>query len=435
MVPGYSKENSAGKPSVRVVVIGSGLQGVASAYFLAHHGCEVAVLERAGAVAQGTSHANAGMLTPSMADPWNAPGILRHLVGWLGREDAPFLLRPSALPAMIGWGLAFLANARPARHRANMERNLRLASYSLVVLRELRASLGLQYDQRSVGTLKVFREARAFDAAVARSTVLSSLGLDVKPLSPDSVVLVEPALAPVRDRLVGGIYCPQDESGDARAFTEALAARAREAGAQFRFGEEVTGFVAAGGRINAAITGSGRHAADAFVLAAGCWSPGLLRTLGVPLRVRPVKGYSITVPTAGWSGAPSMPVIDDALHAAATPLGTRLRVAGTAEIAGYDTTLTPARIENLFALLLGLFPDYAPRLDRASAQPWAGLRPVSADGVPLIGRTCYDNLFLNAGHGHLGWTLAAGSARLLADLLLGRKPEIDPHPYDARRRP
>lgn len=420
---------------MRVVVVGSGLQGVASAYFLAAEGCEVTVLEREAAVAQGTSHANAGMLTPSMADPWNAPGILRHLLGWLGREDAPFLLRPAALPSMAGWGLAFLRNARPARYRANMERNLRLASYSLVVLRELRARLALQYAQRTAGTIKVFRDARAFDAAVARSDVLARLGLDVRPLSPDGAVQVEPALAPVRERLVGGIYCPTDESGDARAFTEALAAHAQQAGARFRFGEAVRGFAPAGGRIGAALTASGRHVADAFVLAAGCWSPQLLAPLGVALRVRPVKGYSITVPTAGWAGAPSMPVIDDALHTAATPLGDRLRVAGTAEIAGYDRSLTPARIDNLFGLLLGLFPDYAPRLDRARAQPWAGLRPVSADGVPLIGRTRYDNLFLNAGHGHLGWTLAAGSARLLADLLLGRAPELDPRPYDACRRP
>lgn len=420
---------------MRVVVVGAGLQGVASAYFLARHGCEVTVLERAAAVAQGTSHANAGMLTPSMADPWNAPGILGHLLGWLGREDAPFLLRPTALPSMVGWGLAFLRNARPARYRDNMERNLRLASYSLVVLRELRASLGLRYDQRTAGTIKVFRDERAFDEAVARNTVLARLGLDVRPLSPASVVQVEPSLAPVRERLVGGIYCPSDESGDARAFTEALAAQAQAAGARFRFGEEVRGFARAGERIEAVVTAGGRHAADACVVAAGCWSAPLLAPLGLALRVRPVKGYSITVPTTGWAGAPGMPVIDDALHTAATPLGDRLRVAGTAEIAGYDQALTPARIENLFGLLLTLFPGYAPRLDRASAQPWAGLRPVSADGVPLVGRTRYANLFLNAGHGHLGWTLACGSARLLADLVLGRTPDIDPRPYDARRRP
>jgi D-amino-acid dehydrogenase len=418
---------------VRVVVIGSGLQGVATAWFLAHQGCAVTVLERESAAAQGTSYANAGMLTPSMADPWNAPGIVRHLIGWLGQEDAPFLLRPAMLPSMVGWGLAFLANSRPARYRENMGRNLRLARYSLEVLRELRAELGLHYDERTAGTIKIFRESRAFEAAVRRNAVLAELGLDVRTLTPAEVVRTEPALADVRAELVGGLFCPQDESGDARLFTEALAARAIEASAEFHYGAEVTGFEIGGDRISAVTTSSGRHAAEAFVLATGAWSPQLLAPLGLQLRVRPVKGYSITVPVAGWT-APQMPVIDDALHAAATPLGRRLRVAGTAEIAGYDRALTPSRVDNLFKLLLGLFPSCAPHLDRAAAQPWAGLRPVSADGVPLIGRYRYDNLFLNTGHGHLGWTLACGSARLLTDLMLGRRPEVDARAYAAERR-
>lgn len=420
-------------PRVRVVVIGSGLQGVASAWFLAQEGCDVTVLERAPAVAQGTSYANAGMLTPSMADPWNAPGILGHVLGQLGHEDAPFLLRLRALPSLVGWGLAFLANARARPFRANMERNLRLASYSLALLRTLRAELGLHYDQRTAGTIKVFRERRAFDAAVRRNAVLAELGLDVRTLAPDEVVRTEPALAGVREKLAGGIYCPADESGDARLFTEGLARKAQEAGARFEFGAEVSGFETAGGRIAAVVTTRGRRAAEAFVLAAGVWSPLLLQPLGFALRLRPVKGYSITVPIGAWQAAPRMPVIDDALHTAATPLGDRLRVAGTAELAGYDTTLTPGRVENLFTLLLGLFPSYAPYLDRAAASPWAGLRPVSADGVPLIGRYRYDNLFLNTGHGHLGWTLACGSARLLADLMLGRAPGVDARAYDAQR--
>jgi len=418
---------------VRVVVVGSGLQGVGSAWFLAQEGCDVTVLEREPAVAHGTSYANAGMLTPSMADPWNAPGILGHVLGQLGREDAPFLLRLRALPSMIGWGLAFLAHSRPARHRVNMEKNLRLASYSLAVLRELRARLELRYDERTAGTIKVFRERRAFDAAVRRNAVLAQLGLQVRTLTADEAVQTEPALAGVRDQLVGAIYCPEDESGDARQFTGILARKAQEAGARFEFGTDVTGFERAGDRIAAVATTRGRRPADAFVLAAGCWSPLLLRPLGFALRLRPVKGYSITVPIGAWTPAPAMPVIDDALHAAATPLGDRLRVAGTAELAGYDTALTPSRIENLFTLLLGLFPSYAPHLDRAAASPWAGLRPVSADGVPLIGRYRYDNLFLNTGHGHLGWTLACGSARLLADLMLGRPPEVEAAAYDAQR--
>lgn len=419
---------------MRVVVIGSGLQGVATAWFLASRGCEVTVLERGEVVAGATSYANAGMLTPSMADPWNAPGVLGHLLGSLGREDASFLLRLRALPSILGWGLAFLRNASPARFRANMEKNLRLASYSLEVLGELRSSLGLHYDERRNGTIKVFRDARAFDAAVQRNAILSSLGLAVRAVDAAEAARIEPALAPVREKLVGGIYCPTDESGDARAFTQALARKATEAGTTFVFDAQVRHLERNGDRIAAVASRQGVYEADAYVVAAGCWSAGLLGGLGHDLPVRPVKGYSITVPFGHWAAPPQMPVIDDALHAAATPLGDRLRVAGTAEIAGYDTAPTPSRIDNLFGLLLNLFPGYTPHLDRARAAPWAGLRPVCADGVPLIGRYRCRNLFLNTGHGHLGWTLAAGSARVLADLMLGAVPEIDARPYDAQRR-
>lgn len=414
---------------MRVLVIGSGLLGVASAHFLSREGCDVTVVERLGGVAAGTSHANAGMLTPSMADPWNSPGIFWHLLQWLGREDAPFLLRPRALPSMLGWGLSFIAASSPARQRASMDANLRLAAYSLAAMRELRTAFKLAYDERTNGTIKVFRDRRAFDVAVARNAVLAELGLDVRAVDPAQAVALEPALAPVREALVGGIYCPTDESGDARAFTQALADTARASGVRFEFGVDITGFEHAGGRLNAALAGGRRFEAEQFVVAAGSWSPQLLAQLGVALPVRPVKGYSITVPTAHWGGAPQMPVIDDALHAAATPLGARLRVAGTAEIAGYDASVTPARVENLFNLLLGLFPTYPQPLDRANAEPWAGLRPVSPDGVPRIGQLGYDNLFVNTGHGHLGWTLAAGSGALLAQLVCGRPTEIAAEPY------
>jgi D-amino-acid dehydrogenase len=418
---------------MRVLVIGSGLLGVSTAWFLAREGCEVTVLDRLGGAAQGTSFANAGMLTPSMADPWNSPGIAWRLLKWLGREDAPFLLRPRALPAMLGWGLSFLRHSSPARQRASMDANLRLAAFSLATLRELRASLNIAYDERDLGTLKVFRDRAAFDTAVARDAVLAGLGLELRALSPDEAVALEPALAPARERLAGAIHCPADGSGDARAFTLALADHARAAGVRFLFDRAVTRFEHAGGRINAAIAGGERHAAHQFVVAAGSWSAPLLAPLGLSLPVRPVKGYSITLPTGGWSGVPRLPVVDEALHAAATPLGARLRVAGTAEIAGYDETVRPARIDNLFKLLLELFPDFPQPLDRANAQPWAGLRPMSPDGVPRIGALGYDNLFVNTGHGHLGWTLAAGSGALLADLMLGKAPQLPAAPYDARR--
>jgi D-amino-acid dehydrogenase len=418
---------------MRVVVIGSGVLGVTSAYFLAQNGAEVTVLDRAEAPAQGTSFANAGMLTPSMADPWNTPGVFKQLLHYLGKEDAPLLLRARALPSIFGWGIAFLANSRVGRFHAHMAANLRLANYSLETLRALRRDLALSYDEKTAGTLRVFREHSALDASAARWETLAGFGLKVNILSADATVALEPALAEVREKLVGGIHCPQDESGDARQFTQALAEKARAAGVGFRFGTAVTGFTHDGRKISAVVTDQGPLTADAVVMSAGSWSAPLLQTLGLRLPVRPVKGYSITLDTGTWGLRPQQPVIDDSLHAAITPLGRRLRVAGTAEFAGYDTALSPARIENLFSLLLNIYPGFAPHLNRSQAQPWAGLRPVSADGVPFIGRLRYENLFLNTGHGHLGWTLAAGSARLLADLMTNKAPEIDAAAYAADR--
>jgi D-amino-acid dehydrogenase len=408
--------------------------GVASAYFLAREGCEVMVIDRESAPALGTSHANAGMLTPSMADPWNAPGVFWHLLKWIGREDAPFLLRPSAIPAMTAWGLSFIANSRPDRFRANMEKNLKLASYSLDVMREMRASVkGLDYDLLTNGTLTVFRDQPALDEAVKRFRILETLGLRVSVLSAKDAAALEPAIADIADKLVGGIHCPGDESGDARMFTQALVREARALGATFAFDTNVKGFERNGDRIAAAITDDGKQFADQFLVAAGSWSPLVLRSVGASLPVRPVKGYSITVPTGKWPARPGMPVIDAVLHAAITPFKDRLRVAGTAEFAGYDTSPSPGRINNLFDLLLSVYPSYAPYLDRNNAQPWAGLRPVSSDGVPRIGRLKYRNLFVNSGQGHLGWTFACGSGRLVADLMTGKPAQIDATPYDAQR--
>jgi D-amino-acid dehydrogenase len=255
----------------------------------------------------------------------------------------------------------------------------------------------------------------------------------VKYLTPRESVAVEPALTGIADKLVGGIHCPEDESGDARMFTQALAAQAREAGVKLEFGVEVTGFETDGKRITAVLTPQGKRTADAIVVAAGSWSPLLLKQLGITLPVRPVKGYSITVPTGAWPTRPGLPIVDAALHAAITPFQDRLRVAGTAEFAGYDRSLSTGRINNLFDLLLSVYPSFAPHLDRGNAQPWAGLRPVAADGVPRIGKLKFDNLYVNAGHGHLGWTFAAGSGRLLADLVMHKATAIDAKPYDAER--
>lgn len=415
---------------MRVLVIGSGLIGTATAWFLRQAGAEVTVLERAPGPALETSYANAGMLTPSMADPWNAPGVTSKLLAWLGREDAPMLLRARQIPRLTGWGLRFLWNSRRAPFERNTLANLALASYSLRALQALRAELGLEYCQRELGTMKVFREAAGLETAAAMADKLAAHGIVNRVLDRAGVVAAEPALAPVADVIEGGILYPEDESGDAHLFVRGLAAAAAAAGVEFLFDTPVTGLLRRGARIEAAETPSGRVGGDAFVVAAGSESPGLLAPLGLRLPVRPVKGYSITVPLADAGLGPVRPVTDDTLHIAVTPFGDRLRVAGTAEFAGLDRSVTPARIENLRVLLATLFPAaLAAAGAEADLAPWSGLRPMSADGVPVIGPSPLENLYLNTGHGHLGWTMAAGSGRAVGRLVCGEPEELPLAPY------
>ena len=410
---------------MHVLVVGSGLIGTATAWFLRQQGASVTVVDRADGAAMETSYANAGMLTPSMADPWNAPGVIWKLLRWIGREDAPLLLRPRALPGLTGWGARFLWHSGPRRFENNMWRNLALASYSLDELRTLRAELGLEYCQRLEGTLKTFRDEHSFELARNIAAQLAGRGVAHDVLDCDGVVALEPSLGPVAGELVGGIHHPDDESGDAHLFSRALAAAAARAGVDFRFGTTVTGFNRQGARLTGAQTASGELTADAFVIAAGSYSPLLLKGFGIRLPVRPVKGYSITVPCQDPEASPLRPVIDDTLHIAVTPLGDRIRVAGTAEFAGLDRGVSDARIRNLIVTLRALFPALSGALDAATdIHPWSGLRPMSADGVPILGRTAIDNLYLNTGHGHLGWTMATGSGRAVAELIVRGTPSF-----------
>lgn len=418
---------------MRVVIVGAGLAGVTSAYFLARAGADVTVLDQEGDVAGGASYANGGMLTPSMADPWNTPGIHWQILKSLMGRPSPILLRPRAVPSALRWGLAFLRHSTARRYEASLQRNLSLATYSLRVLRQLRDETGIAYDARTNGTIKLFRSAPAFERCQLTISHLRRLGVELQPLSKDAVLRLEPGLADIAPVIAGGIYCPGDESGDARLFCQGLARRASELGVKFAMGHRVTGFRREGAGIRVVETVHGGFAADAVVVAAGSWSGSLLARLGVRLPVQPVKGYSITLDRGDWPGSLTRPIVDDALHAAVTPLGNALRVAGTAEIAGFDRRLRPDRIENLLSLLQAILPSFRPYIRRASARPWAGLRPVTPDGVPMIGPTGIPNLYVNTGHGHLGWTLAAGSAELLADLVLGRAPRLEPAPYRAMR--
>lgn len=414
---------------MKVVVVGSGLLGVCSAHWLRELGAQVTVVDRAAGPGRETSFANGALLTPSMANPWNAPGVLWRLLGWIGREDSPMLLRPTALPALAGWGLRFLRESSERRFRANTRANVRLAQYSLESLRSLRGAAALDYDHGTAGTLRLFRSARSFDAARSMADWMAEYGVSSQVLDRAATTALEPALRPIAAELIGSIHFPADEHGDALRFCESLAAHAASRDVAFRYRTTVEGLESDGRRICGIRTNAGPIVADVVVVAAGSYSPRLLGSAGLTLPVAPVKGYSITAPLPVDVASPRIPILDDELHAVAVPLNGRLRIAGTAEFTGHDLTLPAARIENLMRVFERTYPQIAGSVARDSIQPWTGLRPMSPDGVPIVSRTPIENLFLNTGHGHLGWTMAAGSGRALADLIAGRTPDIDLAPY------
>jgi D-amino-acid dehydrogenase len=418
---------------MNVIVIGSGLLGVSTAWALVERGAQVTVLDRAEGPGRETSFANGALLTPSMADPWNAPGVLWRLLRWLGREDSPMLLRPQALPSLIGWGLQFIRYSGRRHYRHNTLLNARLALYSVKALQDLRRRISIEYAGGTLGTMRLFRAPGELQAALEMVEWLAQHGVRSRTLDREATIALEPALEPIAHELAGAIHYPDDEHGDALLFCEALARQAAERGARFHYNTTVARLQAQGGRVTGVVCHSQSWPADAVVIAAGSYSPQLVAGLGIRLPVRPVKGYSITVPLDGAQPRPRMPILDDALHAVAVPLENRMRLAGTAEFTGYDRTITAARVENLRVLLARTYPRIARSITPEQTSPWAGLRPMSCDGVPIVGPTAYNNLFLNTGHGPLGWTMAVGSGRALADLVLGRVPEIDLAPYSLRR--
>jgi D-amino-acid dehydrogenase len=402
-----------------VLVLGAGIIGTTSAWYLAQAGCRVTLIERQAGVGLETSFANGSLVTPSMSDPWAAPGLPWQLMKWLGREDAPFLLRLGALPGLTSFGPAFLRNCTAARWRRNTETILRLTRYSQAALNALVAETGIAYDGASLGILRLCRDPKALEHA---EMVAAAVGVAHRLLDAAGCASLEPAIAPAAHQIAGGIHFPDDQSGDAYKFTTALAELARDAGVDCRFGVTIQTLETAGDRVTGVITDQGRLEADRYLVALGCAGTSLLRPLGLRLPVYPVKGYSVTLELDGWNGAPRVPLVDSGRKLAIVRLGDRLRLAGTAELTGYDTTLNPARGANLLASLRTLLPD-APNL--ATARHWTGLRPMTPDGIPILGSTPYANLFLNIGHGHLGWTMACGSAKLLADLITDRPTEIE----------
>ena len=407
---------------MRVLVLGGGVIGVSSAYYLNQAGHQVTLVERQAQVARETSYANGGQLSWGSGGPWAAPGIPGQALRWLFHRHAPLVLRPRLDPALWRWLLRMLRECTPERYRLNKERQLRLARYSHQCLKDLRAATGMHYDERAHGTLVLYRDARELDAALAERVLLDRLAIPTRVLDRAGCVAQEPALAPAAGQLAGGILYPDDELGDCRQFTEQLAERARSTGVEFHTGVTTQSLEAHHDRIEQVLTDRGPLRADRYVLACGSYSPLLLRPLGIRLPVYPVKGYSITVPITNPAAAPRSTLTDETYKIVITRLGARLRAAGTAELAGYDLALRERRLDTLRHSVRQLFPGAG---DLEQAEGWAGLRPMTPDNPPVLGPTRYRNLFLNTGHGTLGWTMACGSGRVLADIVSGRNPDID----------
>jgi D-amino-acid dehydrogenase len=415
------------------LVIGCGVVGLTTALELLQRGQRVMLVDSAEHEGLGTSFANGGLLTPSMSDPWNSPGVHKHLLEYLVSSSSALKLRLVALPSLIRWGPQFLLNSRAAPHRTATLANLTLSNYSLAALKDLRARYGLSFDASDRGTLKFFRTIDALDASLRMTDLLKEHGLEARILDRDGTIALEPCLAPVRDQIMGAIYYPGDGSGDAHLFCRAVARTIAERGGEFRYGRPVRSIEICNRRVAGVRLGDETIPADQVIVAAGVMSPALVSRFGLKLAIKPVKGYSMTYTPDQRASMPGLPVIDDAYHTAITPLGPRIRVAGTAEFAGHNLSLDAKRLDNLARLVRAIYPQLATETMMATGKPWAGLRPVAADGRPYIGPGPISGLWINSGHGHLGWTLAAGSARLLADVMSGARPEIDPAPFAPHR--
>lgn len=413
---------------MRIVVLGAGLVGVASAWFLSEDGHAVTVIDRQPGPARETSFANGGQISTSHAEPWANPGTPGKILRWLGRPDAPLLWRHGFDWARYAWGLRFLRECTAARTQANIRAILALALDSRARVKALRRTLGLEYDCLERGILHFYTDPEEFEHAIPQAELMRRYGCDRVVKSAAECLAIEPALADASVPVVGGTYTVDDESGDAQRFASLLAARCAERGAKFRYDTPVAGIVAAGGTVESVRLASGECvAADAVVVALGSYSPLLLAPLGIGIPVYPAKGYSLTIPAPAGSVAPQVSLTDDGAKLVFSRLGDRLRVAGTAEFAGYDLALRPERLRPIVERVRALFPRLAFR--DADMQTWCGLRPATPGNVPLVGPTRIRGLFVNTGHGTLGWTMAAGAGHLLAARVAGRDPGIDPSPY------
>jgi D-amino-acid dehydrogenase len=407
---------------MRVLVLGAGVIGVSAAYYLQRAGHEVEVVERCSAAAMETSFANAGEVSPGYSAPWAGPGVPIKAIKWMLMRHSPLVIWPLLDLAMWRWGAMMLANCTAKAYAINKSRMVPIAEYSRDCLKALRADTGIRYDERMQGTLQLFRTQKQLDSTAKDIEVLKQYGVPYEVLDRAGFVAVEPGLAAMQHKFVGALRLPGDETGDCHQFTQRLAAMAAAQGVRFRYDTTIHGLDRIGERIVGVNTTAGTFGADTVVLALGSHSPLMLARLGLRIPVYPVKGYSITLPIVDAERAPESTIMDETHKVAVTRLGERIRVGGTAELAGYSLALREARRATLEHVVTDLFPGGG---DVAKAEFWCGLRPMTPDGTPIIGPTPIGNLLLATGHGTLGWTMAAGTGRLIADLVSGRKPEID----------
>ncbi len=411
---------------MHILVLGAGVVGTTTAWFLQKRGYQVTVIDRQTQAGLETSYANGGQVSVSHAEPWANPSAPLKVLKWLFQPDAPLLFRPRLDPAQWRWALAFLTQCTPAKSAHNIRQMVNLGTYSRSQLQALRQELGLEYDQLEKGILHFYTNPAEFDAAIEPTRIMQELGCDRQIIDANRAVELEPALAPIKDRIAGATYTSEDESGDARKFTQELAKRCQEAGVRFLYGTEVLGFERAGDRILGVNTlKQGRHEtvrADSYVLSLGSYSAILARQLGLVLNIYPAKGYSITVPVKNPDAAFNVSLTDDEYKLVYSRLGDRLRVAGTAELSGYTRDLNLTRCRAIVRRTAEIMPEAG---DWDKAEFWTGLRPATPSNVPYIGKSHLNNLYLNTGHGTLGWTHSCGSAAALADIVAGTKPEVD----------
>ncbi len=407
---------------MKIVVMGAGVIGVTTAYYLARAGAEVVVLDRQAGPGLETSYANAGELSYGMTSPWAAPGVPLKALKWLFMKRRPLFIWPLISPTMWKWGLQMLMNCNEQSYGINKSRMVRISNYSRDCLPDLIAETGIEYDGREQGTLQLFRTQKQLDHSHADQEILAEFDSPFAVLDREGCIAVEPALALVKDKFVGGLRLLADRTGDCRMFTMALAEKAAAMGVEFHYGQTIERIAVEGGKVVGVDTDKeGRVTGDAYVCAMGSYAPRILDPIGLRLPVYPVKGYSVTLPVTDDAYAPQSTIMDETHKVAITRLGDRIRVAGTAEIAGYSNRLGPHATDTVRFVINDLFPRGG---DLAKFEGWTGLRPMTPDGTPVLGPTGYGNLFLNTGHGTLGWTMACGSGRAVADAVLGRKPEI-----------